>query len=98
MFVHTVFFWLKDELTEDQKEAFFKGVDTLTTIQPNVMIATGKPASTDRPIIDKSYDYGLTCIFESLADHDVYQEDPVHLKFIENHASDWKKVQIYDFE
>lgn len=98
MFVHTVFFWLKKELTQAQKEAFFKGVDTLKTIQPNVMITTGTPASTDRPIIDTSYDYGLTCIFESLEDHDKYQIDPVHLKFVENHANDWEKVLIYDYD
>ena len=98
MFVHTVFFWLKDELSEEQRQAFFKGVDTLKTIQPNVMITTGTPASTNRPIIDTSYDYGLTCIFESLEDHDKYQIDPVHLKFVENHAGDWKKVLIYDYD
>ena len=98
MFVHTVFFWLKDELSDDQKQAFFKGVDTLKTIQPNVMVTTGAPASTNRPIIDTSYDYGLTCIFESLEDHDKYQVDPTHLKFVENHANDWKKVLIYDYE
>ena len=98
MFVHTVFFWLKKELSQEQKEAFFKGVDTLKTIQPNVMITTGTPASTNRPIIDTSYDYGLTCIFESLDDHDKYQVDPVHLKFVENHANDWDKVLIYDYD
>ena len=98
MFVHTVFFWLKKELSQEQKEAFFKGVDTLKTIQPNVMITTGTPASTNRPIIDTSYDYGLTCIFESLEDHDKYQVDPVHLKFVENHANDWDKVLIYDYD
>ena len=98
MFVHTVFFWLKKELSEEQRKAFFKGADTLTTIKPNVLIATGTPASTDRPIIDRSYDYGLTCIFESLEDHDKYQVDPVHLKFVENHANDWEKVLIYDYD
>ena len=98
MFVHNVYFWLKKELTEEQREKFFAGVDTLKDIQPNVKIVTGKPADTDRPIIDRSYDYGLVCIFESLEDHDKYQVDPVHLKFVENHANDWDKVLIYDFD
>ncbi len=98
MFVHTVFFWLKKELTQAQREAFYKGVDTLKNIQPNILVTTGKPAATDRPIIDRSYDYGLTCIFKNLADHDKYQVDPIHLEFVKNHAKDWIKVQIYDFE
>lgn len=98
MFVHTVFFWLKDELSEAQKKSFIEGVETLKNIQPNVSILTGTPASTNRPVIDTSYDYGLTCIFESRADHDIYQEDPVHQKFLEEHAGDWQKVVIYDFK
>ena len=68
MFVHTVFFYLKKDLTEDQRQKFFAGVDTLKTIEPHVKILTGTPASTDRPIIVKDYDYGLTCIFENIED------------------------------
>jgi hypothetical protein len=98
MLVHTVFFWLKKELSEEQRKAFFKGVETLKNVQPHVKILTGTPSSTNRPIIDTSYDYGLTCIFESMEDHDTYQIDPVHLEFIKNHAEDWEKVTIYDFD
>ena len=98
MFTHNVLFWLKDELSDSEKEDFFKGVETLKDIQPHVMITTGKPADTDRPIIDRSYDYGLTCIFNNKEDHDKYQVDPIHLDFIDKHANDWKKVVIYDFD
>ena len=96
MFVHSVFFWLKDELTQDQKEQFRQGVETLITIQPSVAVYVGTVADTDRPIIDKSYDLALTCIFENKADQDEYQIDPVHLAFVDNHKEDWKKVLIYD--
>ena len=98
MLVHTVFFYLKKSLTEEERKAFFAGVETLKTIQPHVKILTGTPSSTDRPIIVKDYDYGLTCIFENLADHDKYQVDPVHLEFVNNHSNDWEKVVIYDFD
>jgi hypothetical protein len=98
MFVHTVFFYLKKDLTDEQRQSFFAGVETLTTIEPHVKILTGKPASTDRPIIVRDYDYGLTCIFESLEDHDKYQVDPVHLEFVDKHLNDWEKVVIYDYE
>ena len=98
MFVHTVFFWLKEELTDAQKQQFKQGVDTLKDVKPHVKILTGSPASTNRAIIDTSYDYALTCIFENIEDHDTYQVDPVHLQFIENHANDWEKVLIYDYE
>ena len=98
MFVHNVIFYLKEDLSPEQRQKFFAAVDTLKTIQPHVKIATGAPADTDRPVIVKDYDYGLTCIFENIQDHDKYQEDPVHLKFLEHHKNDWAKVVIYDFD
>ncbi|MFT7068756.1 MAG: hypothetical protein ACJAZY_001640, partial [Spirosomataceae bacterium] len=30
------------------------------------------------------------------ADQDAYQEEPIHLKFIEDFSSMWTKVQVYD--
>ena len=98
MFVHSVFFYLKKELSEEQRQKFFSGVETLKTVQPHVKILTGTPADTDRPIVLKDYDYGLTCIFENIEDHDKYQVDPVHLEFVDNHKNDWDKVVIYDFD
>ena len=98
MFVHTVFFWLKKNLSESQKEAFYTTAKTLTEIQPSVAAYIGKPADTERPVIDNTYDYSLTCIFESKADHDAYQIDPVHIEFIDKHAKDWARVVVYDAE
>jgi hypothetical protein len=55
----------------------------------------GTPASTNRPIIDRTYSYALILVFENKEDHDVYQEHPVHDEFraLEDH---WLRVQIYD--
>jgi hypothetical protein len=49
-------------------------------------------------VIDRSYDYCLLTTFEEEAGHDVYQTHPIHLKFIEDCASLWEKVLIYDSE
>ena len=98
MFVHTVFFWLEKNLSAEQRQAFYEGAKTLTEIQPSVAAYVGKPANTDRPVIDRTYDYSLTCIFENKADQDAYQDDPVHLEFIDKHAKDWARVVVYDAE
>ena len=59
----------------------------------------GKPAGTEqRPIIDRSYDLGLTVVLQDVAAHDEYQADPVHLKFVEECGHLWDRVQIYDSE
>jgi hypothetical protein len=38
----------------------------------------------------------LTVVLKNLDDHDLYQEDPVHLNFIKECSHLWKKVQIFD--
>lgn len=96
MFVHSVYFWLKPELTEAQRTAFWDGVRSLTTIASVRHGLTGTPASTDRPIIDRSYSCALVVIFDNEAGHDAYQVDPVHDKFRDDCAPCWSKVLIYD--
>lgn len=98
MFVHHVFFWLKPELNQDQQAAFEAGVKSLPAIEAVKIGDVGKPAATDRPVIDRSYSYSLLMAFENLADHDMYQVHPTHLKFIQTCQQYWDRVQIYDSE
>ncbi|HLT06140.1 MAG TPA: Dabb family protein [Cyclobacteriaceae bacterium] len=97
MLVHQVFFWLKKP-NKDLK-AVMKGCKEIGQIKSALSYQVGVPAATaKRDVIDGSYHIALTVNFKSIADHDVYQEDPVHLKFIADHKDKWEKVQIYDFE
>jgi len=98
MFVHVVNFWLKKGLSTDDIQKFEVGVSSLADIDTVDVFSVGKPANTDRPVIDRSYDYCLLTTFETEAGHDVYQTHPIHLKFIEDCASLWDKVLIYDSE
>ena len=34
--------------------------------------------------------------FKSKEDHDLYQEDSLHLQFIADYKTYWRKLQIYD--
>ena len=97
MFVHTVYFWLKADISAAEKSEFVEGVRSLTTI-PSVKHGwVGTPADTDRPVIDRTYSYGLTVVFDDLAGHDVYQVHSIHKTFLElKHL--WTAVKIYDFE
>ena len=98
MFVHHVFFWMKEDITADDFKTFEKGVATLPGIDLVKFGDVGKPASTDRPIIERSYSYSLLLVFENKTAHDEYQTHPVHLKFIENCSMLWSRVLIYDSE
>lgn len=98
MFVHVVNFWLKKGLSTEEIKDFERGVKTLGTIDGLTQFNVGKPAATDRPVIDRSYDYCLLTVFEDEAGHDYYQVAPVHLKFIEDCSKYWERVLIYDSE
>lgn len=98
MFVHHVFFWLNENLTKEDVEKFEKGVKSLLTIETIKASDVGKPATTDRPIIDRSYSYSLLTMFENIEAHDIYQEHPTHLKFVDDCRHLWARVNIYDSE
>ena len=99
MLVHNVYFWLKEGLTSEEKAQFSAGVQTLAEIQSTTHVFIGRPAGTEpRPIIDRSYDLGLTVVLQDVSAHDEYQVDPIHLKFVEDCGHLWDRVQIYDSE
>ncbi len=98
MFVHNVFFWLKDKENEESRKALAAGLETLKGIESIVSVYIGTPASTRRPVIDASYDFAEIMIFDDEAGHDVYQVHPLHTKFVEDCAHLWEKVVIYDVE
>jgi hypothetical protein len=97
MLFHSVYFWLKPGISAAEEEEFLRGVHSLTKIQSVRQCWFGKPASTDRPAIDRSYSYGLIIIFEDLDGHADYQSDSIHNAFRGLHQL-WTKVVIYDFE
>lgn len=99
MLVHSVFFWLREDLSDAERAAFRKGVDTLATIGSAEAVYVGTPAATaERPVVDTTYDIGLTVVAKDVAAHDVYQEDPIHLAFVNEFKGYWTKVMIYDVD
>ncbi|HEV7349235.1 Dabb family protein [Telluribacter sp.] len=96
MFVHTVFFWLKEKENEQARQDLRAGIRTLESIDAIHAAYVGSPADTRRPVIDHSYDFSITFVFTDKAAHDTYQVHPTHLKFVENCAHLWERVQVYD--
>ena len=98
MFVHHVFFWLKPTNSAEDTKKFEACVSSLKGIESVKLAEIGKPAKTNRPVIERSYSYSLLLVFESEADHDAYQVDPVHTQFVADCSQLWEKVSIYDSE
>ena len=97
-FVHSVYFWLKKDLTLDQLETFHKKLLALTKIDGVRESYVGVPAPTNRPIIDRTYDVALILAFDNQEKHDIYQDHPVHENFRDSCGDFWDKVTIYDCE
>ena len=97
MLFHNVYFWLKPELTADQRAEFRRGVESLAGIKSVLKVDVGTPAPTgDRPVIERSYDVALIVQCRDVAAHDAYQVDPLHLAFVAKFKTFWSRVQIFD--
>jgi len=95
-FIHNVFFWLKNPDQSDEAKALEAGIRTLQQVHTVQDFHLGKPAPTDRPVIDNTYAYHLMLMFNNLEDQNTYQNDPIHLKFVDDCQHLWEKVQVYD--
>ncbi|HEX2101520.1 MAG TPA: Dabb family protein [Candidatus Synoicihabitans sp.] len=97
MLVHTVYFYLRPDLSADQREFFQREVAKLGDVPTVKSFYLGRPAPvTARPVVDLSFSWSITCVFDDVAQHDIYQEHPVHVAFIERCKSLWARVQVYD--
>ena len=96
-FIHTVLFWLNDDVDESGKQQLIEDCRSLLTPISSVkFLAVGPPAGTPREVVDNSYDVGLVVHFEDKAGHDLYADAETHLQFIERNQDKWKRVQVYD--
>ena len=96
VFVHHVYFWLKNPNSKEDKAKLVEGLNTLTKIRTIRMAHIGQPADTNREVIDRSYAISWLLLFDSKADEEVYQVDPVHQAFVTNYSHLWSKVVVYD--
>ena len=98
MMIHSAHFWLKTDLTAEQRETFETEVKLLAAIPYLERGFAGKPAPTEhRPVTDHSFDYATSLHFKSLADHEYYQKEcPAHARFVAKCRPFFAKVIVYD--
>ncbi|MFW5644617.1 MAG: Dabb family protein [Bacteroidota bacterium] len=95
-FIHTVFFWLNDTVTDVERIAFESGLEILGTIPVIEKFYYGKPAGTSREVVDNSYDYAWIVHFADAGAQDKYQEHEIHLEFVDKYQHLWEHVKVYD--
>ncbi len=95
--MHTVYFWLKPGLSDEEIASFEEGVRSLAKAPSVVKLLAGPPAATpSRGVVDNTFDFALSLWFEDVTGHDAYQVDPVHLKFVEEQEAKFGVVKVFD--
>lgn len=96
---HTVYFWLKPEAPAGTAAAMVAFYRTEVTPLPGVVsVLVGEPrqVAAPRDVVDASYTLGVTTVFASATDEDVWQTHPVHERFLARFGPSFAKVQVYD--
>lgn len=94
---HHVFFWLKNPNSKEDLEKLIAGLRKLEKIETIRSLQIGVPANTEkRPVVDNSYSVSELMFFDDVAGQNVYQNHPLHKKFVEECSMLWEKVIVYD--
>jgi hypothetical protein len=96
VFIHHVFFWLKNAASTEDKQALIAGLQKLASAPTIQSFHIGNPAATSRGVIDNSYAVSWFVLFADAAAQDAYQVDPIHLQFVKECSPLWEKVVVYD--
>lgn len=96
--IHTVYFWLTPGLSDADFMSFVDGCKSLSTVPVVQRYYGGTGAGTPARdgVTQKDYDYSIHLFFASVEDHNTYQDHPVHLAFVDQHAGKFATVRVYD--
>ena len=96
-FAHTVYFWLHNPDSPEDRQAFENSLRKFLTrsafAKTNFI---GTPPMASRDVVDGSFTYSLIVTFESAEAQAAYQKEQPHLDFIAESEHLWKKVIVYD--
>lgn len=98
MFIHSVLFWLRKDLSADERATFADEIKRLGQIHYLERGFVGIPANTpDRPVTDNTFDYATSFHFKSLEDHEFYQtRSEHHARFVARCKTYWERVVVHD--
>lgn len=96
-FAHTVYFWLKNPDSQEDRAAFEKSLQKfLDNSEYAKTKFIGKPPRASRDVVDGSFTYSLIVTFESAEAQQNYQDEVPHKIFVEESSMLWTKVIVYD--
>lgn len=95
--LHSVYFWLKEGLSDEEEADFLKYFEVLQNIAGVRSLNYGKPAPTTiRDVVDHSYSYNLLLTFNNLEAIKIYETHPEHVAGAEKYGKYWTRVEVKD--
>ena len=95
--IHSVYFWLKEGISEEEEQDFLNFFKKLQQVPGVQTLQYGKPAPTNpRPVVDNSFQYNLLVTFQSMDDINIYETHPEHIAAAEQYNKYWTKVEVRD--
>ena len=80
IFVHHVYFWLKNKDSKDDLNKLIAGLKKLSAVKPIKQFHIGKPADTNRDVIDRSYAVSWLAFFDNGEDQAALSNRPDSFK------------------
>ncbi|WP_187444008.1 Dabb family protein [Sphingobacterium phlebotomi] len=95
--LHSVYFWLKADISEEEEQDFLNFFAELHKVPGVQTLQYGKPAPTNpRAVVDNSFQYNLLVTFQDMDDINTYETHPTHLAAAEQYSKYWVKVEVRD--
>ncbi len=99
MFSHVVIFWTHPDQPAATDELIAGAEKYLRPIPGVQSFHVGRMVSSERAVVDQSYQVALNLTFENKQQQDDYQVHPLHLEFVEKaFKPNCARAVIYDFE
>ena len=94
---HVVLMWQKLPGNSVDRQALLSACSELRVIPGIKFLDVGTALASDRPVVDDSFDVGLTVRFDSAQSLHAYETDPRHLKKVNEVLKPLtKKILVYD--
>ncbi len=96
--VHMVVVWMKDaHRTAEAVETLIAGHEMLREIPGLKALTVGRPVSSDRLVVDDSFDVAASFTFCSVDAMRTYLDHPTHVAFLERYTREVvDRVVVYD--
>jgi hypothetical protein len=96
LFIHHVFFYLKNPNDAKDEAKLMEGLRKLSKVPTIQYVHIGTPAATSRSVIVKDYAISWMCFFKNIIEEEIYQTHPIHLDFVRDYSHLLEKVVVYD--